>query len=186
VRQLPTEGDPPAALVSPSFALPCLSAFICGFNINHQRFGEPKMLNNGQNSKASKEFKEKINKLNNMEDLIDTVKTAIQEVIELEITTWVSEASNALENQSQTGKEVIKPGNRMYTRINLIDGDIENEIGSQFVGNGSYTELREFHLNQVKEGREIIQKNIESIQKMYEILKEMLKTRKTSQPSINN
>ncbi|MFM7371318.1 MAG: hypothetical protein ACKO2Z_26710, partial [Sphaerospermopsis kisseleviana] len=56
----------------------------------------------------------------------------------------------------------------------------------KFIGDGPYAELREFHLSQVKESREIIQKNIESIQKLYEILMAMLKhsqNNQNSQPS---
>ncbi|WP_460201430.1 hypothetical protein [Scytonema sp. NUACC21] len=147
------------------------------------------MLSNGQDSKASNEFKDKLNQLNadkkgfNIDDVIDTIKTAIVEVIELEIVTWVLEPSTHQDNPNPNEPEVPKPGNRMCTTINLIDGNIKNEIGSQFIGTGPYTELREFHLSQVKEGREIIQKNIESVHKLYEILMEMLKSRKTSQQS---
>ncbi|MEH2268356.1 MAG: hypothetical protein V7K68_07980 [Nostoc sp.] len=143
--------------------------------------------NNSQISKPSSEFKRKVKKLNtkgegfNIDDIIDAIQTAIVEVVELEITTWVPESSTQLEQPQ--GQQVAQPGNRMYTRINLIDGDINNEVGSQFVGSGSYTELREFHLSQIKESREIMQKNIESLQKLYGFFIEIMKSRKTSQQS---
>jgi hypothetical protein len=143
---------------------------------------------NGQVSKASLKFKEKLNdkKGFNLEDVIDAIKIAIVDVIELDITTWVPEASNQLDHEPQNEPEIAKPGNRMYTVINLIDGTITNEVGSQFIGTGPYTELREFHLSQVKESRDIIQKNIESVRKLYEILTEVLKSRKSSQqPTLN-
>ncbi|WP_375512790.1 hypothetical protein [uncultured Nostoc sp.] len=141
--------------------------------------------NNTQLSKPSSEFKKKVKKLNtkgegfNIDDVIDTIKTAIVEVVELEITTWVPDSPTQLEQPQE--QQVAQPGNRMYTVINLIDGDINNEVGSQFVGSGSYTELREFHLSQIKESREIMQKNIESLQKLYEFFIEIMKSRKTSQ-----
>ncbi|MEH2157963.1 hypothetical protein [Nostoc sp.] len=143
--------------------------------------------NNSQISKPSSEFKRKVKKLNskgegfNIDDIIDAIQTAIVEVVELEITTWVPDSSTQLEQPQ--GQQVAQPGNRMYTRINLIDGDINNEVGSQFVGSGSYTELREFHLSQIKESREIMQKNIESLQKLYGFFIEIMKSRKTSQQS---
>ncbi|MBN3870494.1 hypothetical protein [Nostoc sp. JL33] len=143
--------------------------------------------NNSQLSKPSSEFKRKVNKLNakgegfNIDDVIDAIKTAIVEVVELEITTWVPDSSTQLEELQS--EQIAKPGNRMYTIINLIDGDINNEVGSQFVGSGSYTELRDFHLSQVKESREIMQKNIESLQKLYGFFLEIMKSRKTSQQS---
>ncbi|MEH2149706.1 hypothetical protein [Nostoc sp.] len=143
--------------------------------------------NNSQISNPSSEFKRKVKKLNtkgegfNIDDIIDAIQTAIVEVVELEITTWVPDSSTQLEQPR--GQQVAQPGNRMYTRINLIDGDINNEVGSQFVGSGSYTELREFHLSQIKESREIMQKNIESLQKLYGFFIEIMKSRKTSQQS---
>ncbi|MEH1987109.1 hypothetical protein [Nostoc sp.] len=105
------------------------------------------------------------------------------EVIELEITTWVPESSTQLENPQ--GQQVAQPGNRMHTIINLIDGDITNEVGSEFIGSGPYTELREFHLTQIKESREIMQKNIESLQKLYGFFIEIMKSSKTSQQSLS-
>ncbi|MBN3883081.1 MAG: hypothetical protein HWQ44_08840 [Nostoc sp. JL34] len=143
--------------------------------------------NNSQLSKPSSEFKRKVKKLNtkgegfNIDDIIDAIQTAIVEVVELEITTWVPDSSTQLEQPQR--QQVAQPGNRMYTIINLIDGDINNEVGSQFVGSGSYTELREFHLSQIKESREIMQKNIESLQKLYGFFIEIMKSRRTSQQS---
>jgi hypothetical protein len=143
--------------------------------------------NNSQLSKPSSEFKIKVNKLNtkgegfNIDDVIDAMKTAIVEVVELEITTWVPDYSIQVEQPQE--QQFAQPGNRMYTIINLIDGDINNEVGSQFVGSGPYTELREFHLSQIKESREIMQKNIESLQKLYGFFIEIMKSRKTSQQS---
>lgn len=142
---------------------------------------------NSQLSKPSSEFKRKVKNLNtkgegfNIDDIIDAIQTAIVEVVELEITTWVPESSTQIEEIQ--GQQIAQPGNRMHTIINLIDGDINNEVGSQFVGSGSYTELREFHLSQIKESREIMQKNIESLQKLYGFFIEIMKSRKTSQQS---
>jgi len=58
----------------------------------------------------------------------------------------------------------------MQTRINIVDGDIDNEIGSLFLSQGPYGELRDFHLNQVKEGRSIIRQNLESLQQLFGLL----------------
>ncbi|MDF5708917.1 MAG: hypothetical protein PUP90_14945 [Nostoc sp. S4] len=157
---------------------------------NTQSNGQPSENgeNNSQLSKPSSEFKRKVQKLNtkgegfNIDDVIDAIKTAIVEVVELEITTWVPESSNQLEEIK--GQQIAQPGNRMYTVINLIDGDINNEVGSQFIGSGAYTELREFHLTQIKESREIMQKNIENLHKLYEFFVEIIKSRKTSQQSL--
>lgn len=118
-----------------------------------------------------------------VKDIINAVKQAIVDVTELEITTWVPDSST--QDEPQNFIEKAKPGNRIHTVIRLIDGDITNEVGSQFVGNGPYTELREFHLTQIKESREIMHKNIESIHKLYEILMELFKSLKSSQQPNN-
>jgi hypothetical protein len=112
--------------------------------------------------------------------ILDAIKSAIVEVVELEITTWVEEPSTS-EEEALNITKVAKPGNRIYTKINLISGDIENEVGSQFLASGPYAELLNFHLVQVKDSREIMQKNIESVQKIYKILMEMYNSRKTVQ-----
>ena len=112
--------------------------------------------------------------------ILDAIKSAIVEVVELEITTWVEEPSTS-EEEALNITKVAKPGNRIYTKINLISGDIENEVGSQFLASGPYAELLNFHLVQVKDSREIMQKNIESVQKIYKILMEMYNSRKNVQ-----
>jgi hypothetical protein len=91
------------------------------------------------------------------------LKLALTEAIELKITTWVMPAdADGFDRHEQA-----KPGDRMYTRINIIDGDIENEIGSRFLNGGPYSELREFHLDQVKQGRNIINRNLQNLQKLF-------------------
>ncbi|MGQ4649087.1 hypothetical protein [Lyngbya aestuarii] len=112
----------------------------------------------------SDDFKEKLK----AGKIVDALTLALSEAIELEITTWVS--SN--KSYAQTSAEAEQPHAdcRMRTRLNIVDGDIENEIGSQFIGNGLYTELRQFHLDQVQEGRQIIQQNLENLQQLFSVL----------------
>ncbi|MCC5647746.1 hypothetical protein LC607_33525 [Nostoc sp. CHAB 5824] len=140
--------------------------------------------NNGLSIEAkNSDFKTIVSNLNtdkkglDVDEIIDAIKTVIVEAIDLKITTWVAESSDQLQNEIESAK----PGNRIYTRINLVSGDIQNEIGSQFTDSGPYKEIREFHLTQVKDSREIIQKNIESVEKLYRFFMEIVKSRKKSQ-----
>jgi hypothetical protein len=112
----------------------------------------------------SDDFKEKLK----AGQIVDALTLALGEAIELEIKTWVSSANS----DDATSAERYQPpaDSRMRTRINIVDGDIENEIGSQFIGNGPYTELRQFHMEQVQEGRQIIQHNLENIQQLFTVL----------------
>ena len=101
----------------------------------------------------------------NAGNFAQALKLALTEAIELKITTWVMPA------EDENGLvENARPGERMKTRINLIDGDIDNEIGSLFLSTGPYAELREFHMGQVRQGREIIQRNLENLEQIFNTL----------------
>ncbi len=91
--------------------------------------------------------------------ITEALALALSEAIELKITTWVASESDEIDASEG------KPGHRLHTRINTIAGDIENEIGDRFLSNGPYRELRQFHLDQVAEGNEIVQNNLKSLQK---------------------
>lgn len=100
--------------------------------------------------------------------IVEALTLALSEAIELEITTWVSSA----DSDTSPGVRTDQPlsGHCMRTRINIVDGDIENEVGSEFLNSGPYNELREFHLQQVQEGREIIQENLANLQQLFTVL----------------
>jgi hypothetical protein len=121
---------------------------------------------------AIDEFKDKLRS----GEIFEALTIAMSEAIELKVTTWVSSAESPPTVQdfyaNGTLKEDLQPpaGSCLRTRINLVDGEVENEIGSEFIGNEAYAELQEFHLEQVKEGREILLKNIESLQKIFVVM----------------
>lgn len=117
---------------------------------------------------ASDKFKDELQNNN----FVGALKTALSEAIELEIVTWVVPADQ--DKLDQGTPENALPGHRMRTRINLVDGDIDNEIGSHFVGSGPYTELRQFHLQQVQKGQDTIQKNLTNLKQVFEILVEKI------------
>ena len=108
---------------------------------------------------AIEEFREKIK----AGAIFDALTLAMSEAVELKITTWV--ASSDLED----GAEESQPGYRLHTKINLVNGEVENEIGSEFINNPNYAQLQQLHLEQVQQGRETLIKNIESLQAMFTI-----------------
>lgn len=83
----------------------------------------------------------------------DALVAVFAELVQLKIVTWVA----------ASGDKEPKPGNRLKTTINLIDGDIENEIGSKFLTDADYIKLREFHESQVAKGSETIAKNLQTL-----------------------
>jgi hypothetical protein len=101
--------------------------------------------------------------------IVDALTLALGEAVELEITTWVSSSKNS-EDKNSIAAEKPAPDCRMRTRMNIVDGAIDNEVGSRFIGNGPYTELRQFHMEQVQQGREIIQQNLENLQQLFTVL----------------
>ena len=106
---------------------------------------------------AIEQFKNKIQ----AGEVYDALALAMSEAIELKITTWVaSSETDNLDDDSQ-------PGYRMRTCINLVEGKVENEIGREFANNPAYEELQKLHLEQVRQGREIILNNLASLQTMF-------------------
>lgn len=86
---------------------------------------------------------------------------AMSNAPELHITTWIaSPESNETSPQA---------GNRLRTHINLVEGKIENEIGENFIGDRN-PEIQQFHLQQVNQGHQTIQQNLESLQKMFYLM----------------
>ncbi len=97
-------------------------------------------------------------------NITEALALALSKTTALKITTWV--ASGTDEVETGTGK----PSDRLRTSINAIEGKFENEIGEQFIGNGRYRELRQFHFDQVAQSSKIIQSNLKSLQKLFEVL----------------
>lgn len=116
--------------------------------------------------------------------IVEALTLALSEAIELEITTWVSSAEP--ENSALLNPNQPQPGHSMRTRINIVDGDIENEIGSLFIGSGPYAELQQFHLDQVQEGRQIIQQNLDNLQQLFNVLSTTLAELPSSRLRSNN
>ena len=108
---------------------------------------------------SSDDFKQQLKAGN----ITEALTLALSEAVELKFTTWVASGDDVEANPS-------KPGNRLRTRINTIEGEVEHEIGEEFIGTGRYRELRQFHLEQVAEGSKIVQNNLRSLQKLFEVL----------------
>ena len=109
---------------------------------------------------SSDDFREKLKAGN----ITEALTLALTEAATLTITTQV------LSGTEDLGENQAKPGYRLQTQINAIEGAIENEIGEQFLGNGPYRELLQFHQDQVAQSNLMIQNNLQSLQKLFEVL----------------
>jgi hypothetical protein len=99
---------------------------------------------------ASVRFQSKLKESKNFGDALVEV---FSDLVKLEIVTWVA----------HEGDTNHKAGNRLKTTINLIDGDIENELGADFLQGSPYAELRGFHEIQVEKGAETIANNLKTL-----------------------
>jgi hypothetical protein len=89
---------------------------------------------------------------------------ALEQAMEIEVTTWVA-----------SGQEVeAAPGQRLRSRLNLIAGELEHEIGEEFLDNPAYQQLQQFHLDQVQASRQTMVQNVETLQQLFTVLTRLL------------
>lgn len=104
------------------------------------------------------EFKKSIDERN----FFDAFAVVVKDLNQLKVTTIVEdELEDADIPMTSTTQMEGKPGKRLVTVIDLVDGDITNIVGSRFVNDPSYSQLREQHLEQVMNGQRIIKRNLE-------------------------
>ncbi|NES80423.1 MAG: hypothetical protein F6K10_02635, partial [Moorea sp. SIO2B7] len=113
---------------------------------------------------SSEDFKEALR----AGKLTEAFVMAMSKATELNIITWVASSEEQLLPSAKVAS--AKPGYRMRTRLNLVEGSIDNEIGDQFIGSGPYQELRQFHLEQVVRGTQAIKNNLDSLNKLFRLL----------------
>jgi hypothetical protein len=98
---------------------------------------------------------------------------AMGQAVELNITTEVIPtigSAEALGHGSAPGLS----GDRLHTRIDLVQGDIENQVGDRFLTDQDYHDLRQFHLDQVATGSRLIQNNVENLNRLFTVLGNLL------------
>ena len=108
---------------------------------------------------SSEDFKKAIRSGNISEAFL----VAMSNAPELNITTKIITADGHKVDVDQV------QDNYLSTHINLIEGKVENEIGEKLTGD-RYTEIKQFHLQQVTDGHQTIQQNLISLQKMFQLM----------------
>lgn len=109
---------------------------------------------------SSEDFKQAIRAGNISEAFL----VAMSNAPELNITTKIITAEG--ERVDAKSSEV---DNYLRTHINLIEGKVENEIGEKLTGD-RYSEIKQFHIEQVTQGHQTIQHNLISLQKMFQLM----------------
>jgi hypothetical protein len=125
---------------------------------------------------SSKEFKQAIREGR----LNDAFVIAMGNAPELHITTWIASPND--DNQAKP-----RGGDCLRTHVNLVEGEIINEIGEQLIGDDLYGTLQQFHLQQVTQGHQTMSENLQSLQQMFRLLAILQKQQKgeKSTSSIN-
>lgn len=90
--------------------------------------------------------------------------SAMSNAPELNITTRIITADG---HSTDVGQAEID--NYLHTHIDLIEGKVENEIGEKLTGD-RYSEIKQFHLQQVTKGHQTIQENLLSLQRMFQLM----------------
>lgn len=109
---------------------------------------------------SSEDFKQAIRSGNIGEAFL----VAMSNAPELHITTKIVTAEG-----HEVGLESVEGDNYLRTHINLIENKIENEIGEKLTGD-RYSEIKQFHIEQVTQGHQTIQQNLISLQKMFQLM----------------
>ena len=125
-----------------------------------KQFDSPILYSRLQHMKSSEEFKQAIRSGNINEAFL----VAMSNAPELKITTKII---------TDRGKRVDASSseidNYLHTHISLIEGKIENEIGEKLTGD-RYSEIKQFHAEQVTQAHQTIQHNLISLQKMFQLM----------------
>ena len=103
---------------------------------------------------SSEEFKQAIREGR----LNDAFAIAISKTPELHITTKIASETNTSESKS------------WQTHLNLIEGTISNEIEEELINDNLYDFVQQFHYQQISQGNQIINQNLQSIQQLFRLL----------------
>jgi hypothetical protein len=109
---------------------------------------------------SSEDFKQAIRSGNISEAFL----VAMSNAPELNITTTIVTADG-----QKIDTEDGQMDNYLHTHISLIEGKVENEIGEKLTGD-RYSEIKQFHIQQVTQGHQTIQHNLISLQKMFQLM----------------
>jgi hypothetical protein len=97
-------------------------------------------------------------------NLTEAFLVAMSQAPELQITTWVATPESP-ENQEQP-----RSGKCLRTYINLVEGEMINEVGAELMQDRLYQPIQQFHLQQATQGHQTIEQNLQSLQKMFRLM----------------
>ena len=111
----------------------------------------------------TEDFQQKLDK----KDWFGAFISAVEDAVNLEVVTVIEDINDA-QDRSQSAAKIGKSGQVLYTRINLVQGDIVNIFGKEFITEPTNQPLVEFHKEQVLDGKNVIKNNIETLKSIIE------------------
>ena len=97
------------------------------------------------------------------------LKLAMACRVELKITTTLVSADASKQSLS--------------TRINLLEGAIDNVVSEEFIDKGTYEAIKQFHFAQVSDVNQTMGNNLDSLSKMFRLMAKV-KQQHSSQPQV--
>ncbi len=82
---------------------------------------------------------------------------ALSQATRLRITTWVA------------APDADPLAVRLQTQINLLEGEVEHQIGAAALERNDYSNLKDFHLSQVHQAGTVVLDNLAALQKLWEV-----------------
>ncbi|MDM8536289.1 hypothetical protein QUF70_06010 [Desulfobacterales bacterium HSG17] len=108
-------------------------------------------------------------------DLKTKIKESIQNLTTLEIITAVGQVKHKSKGDTEENQNSLPDLDYEHepkiilTKIDLLQGDIKTVYNEEFV-TGNYQNLRDFHAEREKQGYEIIQKNINALERLLNLV----------------
>ena len=102
---------------------------------------------------------------NTLKNLVEKIETAIEAAVTLKITTIVGDVDETLNATAAKA---------MYTEIDLVQGDIISKIDKSFLTEETFKEMRTYHQAREAQAHEIVQKNIETLERWFELAKQLV------------
>jgi len=108
------------------------------------------------------------------DDLKARIRRSLANLTTLEIITAVGHVRYGAKDGGEGGRDFPdldydRDPKVMLSKIDLLQGDIKTIFNEEFV-TGNYQGLRDFHEAREKEGHEIIRKNMEALERLWNLI----------------
>lgn len=104
---------------------------------------------------------------------LQSIKDGVGNLLHLTVLTVVGDVA-LTPDQSRLADSSLEGTRKIFSRIGLLDGDIQTVLSEDFVTNEAYVPLRDFHKDMVSQGNEIVRNNVQALKELVSLLKNEL------------